>query len=46
MKKYEAPSMELLSISHDVIATSGLKADLSLTFDAIGVDIFSVLEFE
>ena len=46
MKKYEAPSLELLNISRDVIASSGLLADLSSAFDKIGRDMFSVLEIE
>lgn len=44
MKKYEAPILELLSIGRDIITTSGLGVDLSTTFDAVGADMFSVLE--
>lgn len=44
MKKYEAPMLELLSIGRDIITASGLAADLSITFDAVGADMFSVLE--
>ena len=44
MKKYEAPILELLNISDDIIMSSGLAADHSATFDAMGADLFSVLE--
>ena len=44
MRKYEAPSFEILNMANDVIAASGLMADLSTTFDAIGRDLFSALE--
>ena len=46
MKKYEAPSFELLNITSDVIAVSGLESDLSTTFDVIGYDMFSTLNIE
>ena len=36
MKKYEAPSLELLNMTSDIITVSGLLADLSASFDAMG----------
>ena len=41
MKKYEAPSYEMINMTDDIMSTSGLLADLSSTFDAKGRDIFS-----
>ena len=41
MKKYNQPQLEIYSVdAEDVIATSGLKADLSPSFDAAGRDLF------
>ena len=44
MKKYEAPTLEMVDIARDIIMTSGLAADHSATYDAAGADLFSVLE--
>ena len=43
MKNYEAPKLELLNITRDIIAYSGLTDDLDASYDAMGADLFSVL---
>lgn len=44
MRKYEAPSFEFMNMANDIMVSSGLMADLSTTFDAVGCDLFSTLE--
>ena len=43
MKKYEAPILELLTVTSDIITTSGLAEDMDVSYDAMGFDIFSAI---
>ena len=40
MKKYEAPMIDKLSVVRDIIANSGLLADLANDIDPVADDIF------